>query len=934
MRLRTIGLAAALSAALFQTSSAVVQPKGADGPVVAAGKAPRLHRTTAWARSSQLGAMGLPGWTAQIDADTQVPLRLWGPGAFTAGSVAKPEIAESAARQFLAAHIDLLAPGSSVTDFDVVANATSPDGEVRSVGFFQRSGGVRVLGGSVGFSFKNDRLVMVGSTALPGVRIRAEAPTRLASSRIDASATSWLAEEGYSVAVTSRSADRVIVPIVHPRRTGTPDIEYVLAEQVSVSSTTADPGRWDVWLNAETGAPILRKSTIMFASGKVLFDVPDRHPLSTRSPKPAPLAKHTVDGVQVVAEADGSVTWATTANATVAPGLTGTKVAITNKAGSLAADSLSLADGGTVTWSKATEEYSDAQLSSYVFANTAKVYARTMYNPNLPWLEEALSVTVNEAQTCNAYSTGDDIHFFRRGNGCENTGRLSDVVYHEFGHSLHANSIIDGVGAFDGSLSEGLADMNAAFITDDHGMGKGFFMTDAPLRELAPATPKKWPDDADGEVHDEGEIIGETLWALKAALVAQYGAEEGNAKARKIYYGVVQRAADIPSSYAEALVTDDDDGNISNGTPNMCLINDAFGAHGLANPEVSLGLTPPTRDNFKISMTINPPKTATPCASAPTVQGAKVEWRKRDGELKTVTLDAADTVYTGSIPTQPDGTLVEYKVTVALSDGSSISYPNNEADPYYQFYVGEVQKLWCADFEAGADDWTHGASPANRDEWMVGPPMGLGGDPKTAHGGNNVFGIDLSTDGMYRRNAMSWAESPEIDLQGQTNVRLQYYRWLGVEDGFFDSAKVLVNGTPMWSNFASPTETMNGKDLVDREWRFADIDLSSQSSTGKVKLRFELTSDAGVNLAGWNLDDVCVVAAAPAPTCGNGRMDEGEACDDGNIDDGDDCTATCQLPGTGGGDDTGCCSVGATPGGAAFLSLFTLGALLRRRRRN
>jgi cysteine-rich repeat protein len=123
---------------------------------------------------------------------------------------------------------------------------------------------------------------------------------------------------------------------------------------------------------------------------------------------------------------------------------------------------------------------------------------------------------------------------------------------------------------------------------------------------------------------------------------------------------------------------------------------------------------------------------------------------------------------------------------------------------------------------------------------------------------------------------------------------------------------------------------MTGRDFVDKEWRFSDLDLSSQAATGKVKLRFELDSDPGGSFAGWNLDDVCIVSAAPAPTCGNGVLDEGETCDDGNIDDGDGCSPTCSLPSE---DETGCCSVGATPGGAALLSLFTLGMLIRRRKR-
>ena len=942
MRLRTIGLAAALSTALFQTSSAVVQPKGAEGPVVAAGKAPRAHRTTQWSRASQLTAAGLPGWTAMWDRDTNVPLRMWGPGSFFAGSMTTPTIAEAAARQFLAAHLDVLAPGSQVTDFVMVANQLGGAGDVRSVGFQQLSGGLRVLGGTVGFSFKNDRLVMVGSTALPGVHVAAQPPTPVGSARVAASATSWLAQEGHSVAVRGSSPDRVIVPIVHNRGASGVDISYRLAEQVSVESTTNDAGRWDVWLDATDASPILRKSTIMYASGKVLFDVPDRYPTGTRSAKVAPQASHMVNTVATVADIAGSVTWAGTAAASVSPGLVGPLVAITNKAGSLTTQMLSLADGGTVTWSKATEELNDAQLSSFVFASRAKAYVRANLNPNLAWLNGPVSVTVNENNTCNAYSTGDDIHFYKAtqpsptGSAsmqCANTGRLADVVYHEFGHSVHANSIIDGVGQFDGSLSEGLADMLAAFITDDHGMGRGFFFSDAALRDLDPTNvEKRWPEDADGEVHDEGEIIGESLWDLKKALIVKLGADAGNAQARKIYYGIMQRASDIPSSYAEALVADDNDGDLTNGTPNLCAINTSFGPHGLADPATALGLTPPSRDLFTISLSANPPAGTSECAGA-TITKATVEWKKREGQINTVELAAAGSSYSGVIPTQPDGTIVQYKVTVTLSDGSSISYPNNAADPLYEFYVGPVTKLWCADFESGAADWTHGANPTNRDEWEVGAPQGIGGDPSKAHGGNNVFGIDLSTDGQYRRSTMLWAESPEIDLQGKTNVRLQYYRWLGVEDGFYDNARIMANGTKVWSNFASPMDTMNGKNHLDKEWRFQDVDLSAQSATGKVKIRFELDSDGGFNLAGWNLDDVCIVSAGPAPTCGNGVLDEGETCDDGNIDDGDACSAVCGDPAAG-GDNTGCCSVGATPGGAALLSMLTFGMLIRRRKRS
>ena len=933
MRLRTIGLAAALSTALFQTSSAVVRPKGADDPVVAAGKAPRAHRTTEWSRDSQLTAVGLPGWTALWDRDTNVPVRMWGPATFTAGAMRDPAIAEAAARQFLAQHLALLAPGSQLSDFVLVANQLGGAGDVRSLGFQQLSGGLKVLGGAVSFSFKNDRMIMVGSTALPGVHVAALPPTRVDAGRLAASATSWLASAGFSVAASAPGADRVIVPIIHPRGAQGLDIEYRLAEQLLVESTR-DEGRWNVWLDAATASPILRTSMVQYASGKVLFNVPDRHPSGPRSPKPAPKARHTIDTVATVAEIDGTVTWAGTANATVAPGLTGPFVAVTNKAGAVAADSLTLVDGGTLTWDKATDEFGDAQLSSFVFASQARAFVHDNIDPNLTWADTSLlPVNVNINQTCNANYNGASINFYRAtsspsGTQCQNTGRIADVVYHEFGHSVHHHAVIDGVGNVDGGVGEGMADVLAALITRDHGMGRGFFLNDLPLRDLDQAQTLRYPDDLQGEVHADGEIVGQAFWDMKKELIAKLGVEAGEAQARKIYYGIIQRSVDIPTTYIEALVSDDNDGDLTNGTPNMCAINAGYGAHGLANAAAALGLTPPARDRFTISFTAKPPAGTADCMGA-SVTKAAIEWKKRDGQMNTVDLAAAGTTYSGVIPTQPEGTVVQYKVTITLSDGSSISYPNNAADPFYEFYVGEVTKIWCSDFESGAGDWTHGALPANRDEWQVGPPQGLGGDPKNAFGGTAVFGVDLAGDGVYRSSITSWAESPEIDLQGHTDVRLQYQRWLGVEDGFFDNARILVNGTKMWSNFASPMETMQGVDFIDKEWRFQDVELTAQAATGKVKLRFELDSDQGLNYGGWTMDDVCVVAAAPAPSCGNGNLDDGESCDDGNIDDGDGCSPTCGVP----GDDTGCCSVGATPGGAALLSLFTVGMLIRRRRR-
>jgi hypothetical protein len=281
-------------------------------------------------------------------------------------------------------------------------------------------------------------------------------------------------------------------------------------------------------------------------------------------------------------------------------------VSVTNAAGSAILGTLQLASGGTATWTQASSETGDAQLAAFVHANVVKHFTKARINPSLAWLDQALPVSVNESGGCNAFSTGNDIHFLRKSSQCENTARLADVVYHEFGHSLHAHSIIEGVGQWDSALSEGLSDILAMLITHDSGMGRGFFLSNpnAPMRELDPTNKdKKWGVDTTGEPHDDGEIIGGTFWDLLLALEAQMGQSAGFDQTIRIFYTVMQRSSDIPSSYAEALLGDDDDGDLANGTPHQCALHAAFATHGLTSGSPPMGtVDKPVRSNFDISV--------------------------------------------------------------------------------------------------------------------------------------------------------------------------------------------------------------------------------------------------------------------------------------------------------------------------------------------
>jgi MYXO-CTERM domain-containing protein len=220
------------------------------------------------------------------------------------------------------------------------------------------------------------------------------------------------------------------------------------------------------------------------------------------------------------------------------------------------------------------------------------------------------------------------------------------------------------------------------------------------------------------------------------------------------------------------------------------------------------------------------------------------------------------------------------------------------------------------------------------EEWEAAIPTGLGGDPEAAFSGSVVFGTDLTSNGEYRRDTSQWARTPVIDVTGREGVRLHYRRWLNVEDGFFDQASIVVDGTTRWTNLNSMQGNSSTVAHRDSEWRFQDVDLAEDAADGSVQVEFRLDSDPGLQFGGWTLDDVCIVARLPGGVCGDGTAAGTEQCDDGNTADGDGCSALCTIeddinpP----GDPGGCCSTGGGPAGSGLLALATFGLVLRRRR--
>ena len=829
--------------------------------------APRGYRRTAFGPGAAGFARGL--W----DLDTGVPLQLHGS--------ALP-VSPRGARAFVARHIDLLAPGSRADDLVLLVDRADAGGR-RTIAFAQRAGGLPVLGARVSLRFRSDRLVAVSSTALP-------APVAVVPVR------------------PVRAGPLAVLPVVV--RGGVSYRTVVAAE------AGAGFQRESIWLDAATGEVVARAPVFRRASGTLLYDTPVRWPGGERAAFPAAHADVTVRRSPTTTAADGTLTWRGGGHARVTTSVTGPFATVIDAAGAPASASVRLPDDGAITWSAAGDEMADAQLTTFIHLVRAKEYARAI-DPELAWLDEVIDATVNIEDFCNALSDGTRLFFFRGSAFCSNTGRMPDVVYHEFGHTLHHHALIDG--EIEPALAEGVADYLAATITGDPGVARGFYLSDEALRHIDPdGVEHVWPDDVDlGDPHLTGRIVAGALWDLRSALISQLGADDGVALADRLYYQALRHAVDIPSTYLELLLADDDDDDLANGTPHRCAIDTAFGRHGLADPDATGAIGSPEVTGLEVFVPVSPPVTAcTPLE----VAAVNLSWRRRgEAELgEPIAMTAATGGYRAAISGVEPGTAVEYRIEIVRATGERELRPNNPADPLYQLYAGETEPIYCTGFRdpPSADGWTAGTyPPGSPSDWMWGQPWGAAGDPTDGFSGATVYGTDLGGidgDGRYAPELVTYTDMPALEVPpGVDQVRLQYRRWLAVEDATYDVAAISVNGGLAWQNAPSSAGTIHH---IDREWRFHDIDVTDLVVDGGAAVRFEIASDQDVQLGGWTLDDVCLVTFTAAPA------------GDGDAGPGDQPSLI--------GDDGGCgCRAGGRPTAAWLPVALILAGQLRRRRR-
>ena len=534
--------------------------------------------------------------------------------------------------------------------------------------------------------------------------------------------------------------------------------------------------------------------------------------------------------------------------------------------------------GNTVLMNPGSNGQVTSQANVFVGLNTMRDWIREI-NPDDGMMDFVNTSEVNEnfvdfgggfvISGCNAFFNGFETVYFLPQASCPNTA-YSSVVAHEQGHWLNERySSGNGPDGF----GEGNADVFAMYLYDTPIVGEAF--TGGGFIRTGENTVPYCGDGnggCHGETHLDGQVLMGAMWKMRRNLKNKHGAEIGGLIADQLFNSWMNAfdQGQIDSVIETQLVTlDDDDGNISNGSPNFAEIDAAFREQGFPGLEVdlielqNLVAIENTLDEagpYGVAIDVN-------SLVGETITQVVVRYDAGSGEQVLALQKFEEETYSALLPGVPSPAEVSYVIEATDSAGNLQVFPS---DGPLVFRVGEFDLHFADDFEGPTDNgWVH-EELATQDDWQRGTPGGSTGfaagvawaDPSVAASGNQIWGNDLGPvgfNGAYQPNVINLLRSPSLDLSQANGARLRFQRWLTVEEGSSDQAQIRVNGGVEWEN------PMN-QNLVDTEWSTFELDLSAFDGVSDAELEFRLETDATGNFGGWNIDDLSVFSLAPSPT--------------------------------------------------------------------
>ncbi len=351
----------------------------------------------------------------------------------------------------------------------------------------------------------------------------------------------------------------------------------------------AGDDEFELWLDSATGTLLERASIRRHGgyAGEVLARIPDGNlPYSPSATLiHAPLA-----GLTITPGGEPPVDTGPTgiftipslaANLFVNAELVGAWVDVQNQGGpdSNWFGSLSAGMFGTILFGDPASEFTVAEGNAFYVVSRSRNWLLD-HAAGLPAAEFPVVVHVNVAGSCySAYlPIFQTIQLTRAGNGCRNSA-YGTLLAHEYFH--HIEEHIPGVAEFE--VEEANADIFAAFCFDDPRIGPDFETVGTSLRDLEPDA--IYPV-ASSSAAIRGLPLSGAFWDLRTELIASLGMADGADAAAELWLTwVLAGSGELDASLlSEMIELDDDDGDLSNGTPHLGELLTAFPPHGFDLP--------------------------------------------------------------------------------------------------------------------------------------------------------------------------------------------------------------------------------------------------------------------------------------------------------------------------------------------------------------
>lgn len=659
---------------------------------------------------------------------------------------------------------------------------------------------------------------------------------------------------------------------------------YHLVYSVRVSTKlTHGPANYICYVDANSGELLMRINSVFYeappqATVHVEGEVYTTHPYNTTSVEDLVDLRVQKNGTNYYTDNFGYVTVPGSGNAIFSLEGLFTEVQTNNNVPSFS----SQLSNTNVTFDNTNSTIQER--TAFYAVNKIHSHLKSVF-PTFTGLDYAIETNIDVQGSCNAYYDGT-INFYAEGNGCNATAKITDVVYHEYGHGI--NNYRYGSGMWNGGLNEGYADVWAISLTQSPVLGYGWDLADPTVYvRRYDQNRKVYPQDLVGQVHADGEIIAGAFWDTYLNLgnmqqmldLFKYtfdGAPDGPNGTEGIIYTDV---------LVEVLFADDNDADLTNGTPNDIAIIQAFALHGitlLSNTVLAHSPVAIAPANVGITISANISSTYSWALSS-----ANCFYRLNDDpNWNNISMASNGNNFTATIPAQSEGNIVAYYISLTDNYGFESGITPQEANftpikdanlPYFIMVGYELFEEEDFDFNVGFWQTGDPLDNATTGMWEIGAPIGSYDDP------NNLSGMvqpafQHTPNGYacaFTQNASSVNDgigandvdaghttlySPYYNLSNYINPAFTYWRWYtnnpagGANPGA-DWWQVMITDDGV--NWVYVENTLS----ADISWRRNAFRVKDYVNlTSSVRLKF-IASDSirpGQNLDGGSLIEAAV----------------------------------------------------------------------------